>query len=376
MKNIVRILIKWIWLGLVFFVALELITRLGDSIRYDAPFRGVYTHLRLRCYDSDDIQHNIPHARFERWYNDSLGFRGDEISLEKPAGIYRIVCMGASESYGLYENQGKEWPKQLIGEIDNSAGLEIVNASVVGLSFIKYQPYFEKYVKKITPDMVILLINPCSYVIEHERLINKPANQAAPPPAMPAQPKFSLSSIKEFISDLRITDKLAKSFKRLIPNSLLDRYQLELSKKQVAEAEKFRLANKSPYDTMPEKYLESYRNDLQALIDCYQANHIKVVLTSYPTLICDETIDKYPEYFLGARRFGVELSLKGMIDVTNKVNQLNHQVAAADSLDFVVLNEVIPHTKEYFADNVHFTDKGAELIARQIATEIKKDLPR
>jgi hypothetical protein len=376
MKIIVRKLIKWIWLVVVFVAVLELLARLGDTLRYDAPFWGDYSHLRLRTYDSDGIQYNIPLARFEKWQNNSLGFRGDEIALNKPAGTYRIACMGTSESYGLFEEPGKEWPRQLADKIGGNSRLEIINISVVGLPLSKFQPYFEKYVKKIAPDMVILLINPCSYVIESERLSNKPPDQTAPVPAKPAQPEFGLSSIKEYISNMRINDKLTKSIKRLIPSDILQKYQLRLSVKQVAEAERFRLINKSAYDTIPGKYIESYRKELQSLIDYYLANNMKVVLTSYPTLLSYENINMYPDLFLGARRYGVELSLKGMIDVTDKINRINEEMAVANGLDFVVLNELIPHTKDYFADNVHFTNKGAEFVAERVAVTISNSIPR
>ena len=58
--------------------------------------------------DSDGVRHNIPNAKYKKWEINSLGFRGKEFNFEKKAGQVRIVCFGASETFGVFENNGKE----------------------------------------------------------------------------------------------------------------------------------------------------------------------------------------------------------------------------------------------------------------------------
>lgn len=71
----------------------------------------------------------------------SLGLRGDEIAREKPPGVFRIVCMGDSATFGVWRvAEGvfgyDGYPAELARRV-RAAGLrdvEVLNAGVVGYS--------------------------------------------------------------------------------------------------------------------------------------------------------------------------------------------------------------------------------------------------
>jgi len=99
---------------IIFIVTLEMSARIDDKIRYDAPIFSNYSAALLRSRDSEGINYNIPNAHFEKWRINEQGFRGSEISLKKESERIRIVCLGTSETFGLYESPGKEWANQLL----------------------------------------------------------------------------------------------------------------------------------------------------------------------------------------------------------------------------------------------------------------------
>jgi len=97
----------------VFFLAVELSARVDDYINYKAPLLKNYSAELLRTTDAEGIPINVPNIRYEKWYNNSHGFRGAPVATLKPINSKRIACMGTSETYGLYENENMEWPAQL-----------------------------------------------------------------------------------------------------------------------------------------------------------------------------------------------------------------------------------------------------------------------
>ena len=77
MKNIN---FKKILISIVLFViTIELSSRIDDWIQYDAPLFGTYNEDRLRTEDDEAITCNVPNISYEKWSNNSLGFRGPEL---------------------------------------------------------------------------------------------------------------------------------------------------------------------------------------------------------------------------------------------------------------------------------------------------------
>jgi len=87
----------------------------------------------------------------------ALGFRGPEISLEKPPGTTRIIALGDSVTDGFYVDNEDTYPVQLEGILRESGhAVEVVNAARGGASIDKEMAIFERLCLPLEPDMVIL----------------------------------------------------------------------------------------------------------------------------------------------------------------------------------------------------------------------------
>lgn len=355
--------LKVVFFVIVFAASLELCARVDDWLRYDAPLLQKYSSELLKGRDvAGKFNYNLPHAAFEKWRHNSLGFRGPEVGVNKRQGITRVVCVGSSESYGLYESAGKEWPAQLQTLV--SSRYEVVNASVVGLSLNSFSSYLEKHVFPLHPDIVILVVNPIFYVTGQTRAELK---KNSPEQAATTAPQAT--SVKQrVLAHLRILPKLKQVVKQAVSTACPDtfkRYQIKSTFTQVQEQERS-LAGRKPLGTVPPAYVEEFKEELTRTVESIRSHRARVILTSYPALISRDNLSVYPEIFLDNRRFCIELSLTGMLDVFTRFNEATARVSRELGVTYVDTHQAMPKSTVFFGDNVHYTDKGARLFAEQV----------
>ncbi len=62
----------------------------------------------------------------------SLGYRGEEFSADKPAGVIRIIIYGGSAAFDLGAEEGQDWPHQVQAMLREQGfgGVEVINAGI------------------------------------------------------------------------------------------------------------------------------------------------------------------------------------------------------------------------------------------------------
>ncbi len=358
--------------ALVFILTIEICARVDDAISFGAPLWGEYSAARLRRYDRDGFQVNVPDASFEKWQNNRLGFRGPEIVPTKASGNLHIVCLGASESYGLYESPGREWPAQLRAMLPTPT-YQVINASVAGLSLPYFKPYVQKYVLPLKPDVIVCVVNPSLYALSWEKKQNLKSQGPLLKPVALNQTKSVPGLRRKIMSSARSLPKIKQVFKTSLQScfpQLLRRYQVQNLQKQVDRAEAERMKGRRPKDSVPEATVSNFRSDLAELVSFINAQGVKVVLTTYPFLLDSRNIGAYPELALDSRRFLVQYSNLGLVDVVDKLNSVIASVAIEHGALLVDSHTLVPKSLEYFGDDCHYTDNGALIVARGIATGI------
>lgn len=90
----------------------------------------------------------------------SLGFRGPERLSKKPAGTYRIVCLGAYQTFGLGVDDEQTYPSQLerLLNVERSTGLryEVWNLGRPAATAIMGLALLELVVFDYEPDLIVL----------------------------------------------------------------------------------------------------------------------------------------------------------------------------------------------------------------------------
>lgn len=91
--------------------------------------------------------------------HNSLGYRGEEVAVPKPQGVFRIVCMGGSTTYSAsVEDYREAYPYRLQAELREAGyeNVEVVNAGVFSYTTIETLVNFETRVLDLDPDLVII----------------------------------------------------------------------------------------------------------------------------------------------------------------------------------------------------------------------------
>ena len=87
----------------------------------------------------------------------SIGIRNQEVVVPKPDGIYRIVALGDSHTFGYAVEDKQTWPRQLEQQLRRADGsVEVINAGIAGLSIEQEVQFLKHQLMDLHPDLVVM----------------------------------------------------------------------------------------------------------------------------------------------------------------------------------------------------------------------------
>jgi lysophospholipase L1-like esterase len=331
----------------IFALVLELCARVDDRISYGAPMWSSYNVDGL--YEADHVgKRGKPNARYKKWQLNSLGFRGPEL---RP-GTTRVVCFGASETFGLYEAEGQEYPRQLERDLNARAGgdvFQVVNVAYPGETVATAILRVPEIVETVHPRYAIIYPAPAEYIWLPWLDPPKSANNGVIEPL----PKF----------ELRIADRMRIVLKSVLPS----RFQSRLRQHEIDRDE----AQYKLMDRVPEENVFRFRADLLALIVALNARGLEPVLVTHADAFGEHPNAPDHNLLIAWRKFYPMLKEAGFIDMERRMNDVMRSIAPEENVVLVDAAREIPPTSEYFADFSHFTNAGSQLIAQKLAEGMK-----
>jgi lysophospholipase L1-like esterase len=122
-----------------------------------------YVMTREEIRDLNNVLVPVPYVNYvpSPTYTDhnKLGYRGPEITLPKPKGVYRIVALGGSTTYSSATSSAESYPSQLQNVLRDEYGysnVEVINGGFIGYTTWETLTNFEFRVLELEPDMIIL----------------------------------------------------------------------------------------------------------------------------------------------------------------------------------------------------------------------------
>jgi len=341
----VRVIFKGLLWCVIAALTLECCARLDDWLSYGASPFGLYDSSLLTTFDKMG-QCGRPYARYLKWKMNSLGFRGPELDPQ----ALRILCVGSSETFGQFETEGNEWPRRLERVLNKSAQpggrYQLVNTGLAGETFPTSVQRLPDRLAAVRPKLVLLYPSLAHY-------LSLPALHTFGPPPRPAAFRW------------RMQGRMETTLKQSMPMWL----QTRLRQREISRARR----SEPQFDNMPPEYRQEFCKDLETAIDLSRKAGAEPVLITHANRFKDKVEPSERFMLVAWHKFYPMLREDAFLRMEASMNNVMRQVARDKNVLLIDAAEGMPSGPAYFADFVHFTDKGSAVFSH-IAAE--KLMPR
>jgi lysophospholipase L1-like esterase len=357
MRSLGGIVIRWAVFGVCFMATIEMASRIDQWWTYRAPIFGLYTYdSALFTTDEYGIT-GRPNGAYEKWRLNSYGFRGPEIQRAKDSNQLRVVCIGASETFGLYEQPGHEWPRQLEGMLQHSGvHAEVINAAIAGMGLHQRTLHVQNRLLPFSPDVLVFMLEYGSYAGMTEEKLQVWHTQ---PPGLPTR-DGPLDGVKSLRTVSRLKDVFFPRLPVAVQQAIeeLER-RVRLRAWQRDLGYKFRsIKHLRPLE------VDVFKRDLEDL------HHISNTAGATVILLA-------PAMWFNERNLSMTYLSWPFIDESwwreaqGVLSSVAREFAEQEGFDYLDLSELVRgHEQEWMMDMLHFNDDGAKQVAQRVAAKI------
>src|SRR5688572_12048085 len=285
------------------------------------------------------VYYPTPNYRKGQTSHNSLGYRNDEISLEKPSNVYRIVALGGSSTYDVrIEDNKKTFTAQLEKLLKEKYGyqnVQVINAGVPGYNSWEILVNLEFRVLDLDPDLVIIyegtndvharMVEPSSY-----RGDNSGRRQ---PWQVPPVPVWEHSTFLRIVSRMmNFTRQVSVDDFTSSPTFLSWPYEYRLSERDV-----------SPAEILEKNHPIYFQRNLENMIAVAKEHGVEVLFSTWafsPYLNDYASQDYYQQGF-------------------QENNEVVKEVANRHHIPLFDFAAVMPQDAKYWADGRHVNELGA-----------------
>ena len=355
----------WGALIALFAFTLEATCRIEDWVRYRTPlFSPIISQSDLIVRDADGV-HGRPNARFQKWVMNALGTRGPEASLVKRPGTQRVVAIGASETFGLYESPGKEYPRQLEDTLNRRLArdactnpeaqrFEVLNAGMPGMSLPTIEQDVRNRVRRFGADFIVLYPTPAQYLTDD-----------APRPTPPDSARGAGDLSRVEMLHPRIVARLRNQLKDALPEFVKTWMRRR-------ETENHLAANPPGwrFTSVPAERLTQYEADLRSLIGAVRSTGAVPVVATHANAFMQRGFNDR-DLLLAWERFYPRAPGRVIVAFDSAARAVTLRVAIDSSARVVDLAaRLSSESGSVFSDFAHFTDRGAAIVADVLAPPI------
>jgi hypothetical protein len=371
----IRVAVETLALAGAFLGSVEAACRIEDWVQFRTPvFATERSQVDLLVRDASGM-HGRPGGHFQKWSLNAFGMRGPEVSQAKPNGILRVVTAGASETFGLYESPGREFPRQLEDSLNARFAAapakcepperaEVLNAAMPGMSLPTIEQDIRLRIHQLKPAIVVLYATPPTYLFDEVPLAARPDSLTPVAPALPWKNAFHL----------RVADRLRSQIKSLLPSFLEDRIR-----RHEIEAVLDRHLRGWRFDSVPSDRLGAFDRDLRRAVGTILSIGATPVLVTHANRFAGSGISDEADLRMW-EKFYPRAAGRTIVAFDSAARLVTIAVARDSQTVLVDLAPKLSLTRgAAFADYSHFTDLGAALTAgaltQSILTGAGRNLP-
>ncbi|MES2304361.1 MAG: SGNH/GDSL hydrolase family protein [Gemmatimonadota bacterium] len=328
---------------LLLLVAAEAMVRLEDWIRYRTPLgKSLKDQSELTELDATG-RHPVPGSRFGKWHINALGTRGPEADSARAGS--RVLVLGASETFGLYESADHEYPRQLADSLTRaSCAADVLNAGFIGMSLPTVEQDLRLRLRALAPRVVVYYPTPPQYA------------EGIP---VAATPDSSGRSIRpEPAWHFRFGTRAYNQLKSMFP--VLSDW---LRQRDIAAARKG-TASDWVFQTVPDSQRAAFEHDLRRLVGTIHSIRATPILVTHANgFVATPPLDN--KILRAWERQYPRATGAALVQFDSVTAGIIRQVAADSGVALVDAWQGFHQVsgRESFADFSHFTDRGAGTMA-------------
>ena len=282
--------------------------------------------------------------------HNSLGYRNDEFSLEKPSGTYRIVALGGSSTYdvSIKDNAATftEQLERLLSEDYGYQNVQVINAGVPGYNSWEILVNLEFRVLDLDPDLVIIYENTNDV---HARMV-EPSTYRGDDLGRRQAWQVPPVALWEHSALLRIVSRMMNISRQISIDDFVS------SPTYMSWPFEYRLGedNLDPAEILKENPPIYFRRNLENMSAIAKEHDITILLTTWahsPYLNDYAAEDYYQHGF-------------------KENNDVVKEVATDQRVPFFDFAALMPQDAQYWADGRHVNEQGALVKARLFAEYI------
>ncbi|MCH8062442.1 MAG: hypothetical protein IH861_08060 [Chloroflexi bacterium] len=315
----------------------------------------------------------------------SQGIRGDELDT---GASYRILALGGSTTENGFLDQSEAWPQLLQRQLNERSDSRtwVGNAGKSGPNsrhHVVQMRYLLSELSEINAIVMMVGINDLTLRLGQDSQYDENYSIDTKEASRLVRRAFSVYPVEfdtAFYKRLALWG-VAKKLKAFA--SAGDQSQEELQRKHVTwranrqQASGFR-------DRLPDmaSALDEYALNLRAIAATAEKHSVRLILLTQPAMWQNEISEKQDSllWFGGIGDFqnnvgGEYYSVAALAQALSMYNETLLDVCRDAGVECIDVASSIPHDADNFYDDVHFTEKGAESVARVVAEYLFRNEP-
>lgn len=346
--------------SLVVLFCAEAAARVEDRLRHGVPILHTPNLDRDLLMTVDGGLRGRPFGRYKQWQLNRHGFRSPEIDIPRTPGCTRVMTLGSSETFGLYEASGREYPAQLLERLQATGCAELVNASLYGLTIPRLHHLWVTWAQQFAPDHVVIYPTPAFYLGA-----SAPAAVVLPfPGARPASPP-PIRPLERWES--RIFDRLID---RVEVPPAIQRIRVRRSLTQAASgrpAEWF-------FREVPRERVDAFETHLEGLVRSIRDRGAQVVLVTHATGFGDPDSVEDRDALQAWRALLLRPTGQVLLQFEQQARTRVLEIGRRHGVRVVDAAAAMNGHREWFAgDLIHFNEAGAGVMADLIASALQAE---
>lgn len=347
----------------LFLLGAEGATRLHDWVSLGVtPTQNTYSNEWLVLHSASGAR-GRPHAIYRKWSLNRYGFRGPEISPLPTPDRPRVMILGASEAFGLYESEGKEFPALLRRTLEESDRAEVINAAIAGMTVSSMSQSWDDWFSRFRPSFVLIYASPLFCLAGESPDVGR--SLASPTGTGPAAAARSDDfSLRRILERSRLVARLRDALD--VPGFI----QRRRRDRWIAQAE----AQHGPdwlFIEVPADRVENFARHLDNLLDAIMSKAARPILITHATRssnppTADDLLDLNAMRSILPRATPLTL-----VTFEDRCNNAIRELASARGIPLIDVAASVSGHRPLFVDLVHFNEHGAAEVASLIARELR-----